>query len=179
MKRKPNDSVTPITLPSIDGTTFSLSELKGKRYLLSFFRFAACPFCNLRINQLVNRFSEFGDDFTIVAIFDSPLDNLQRHAKKHQAPFPILADETNKYYNEYGVERSFVGMLKGMFGRMPTLLKAMFVKGYLPLDFKGNWLTMPVDILVDENGIIQTAYYGKDEGDHLPFEQIKTFSIRK
>ncbi len=179
MKRKSSDPVTPLTLPSIDGTTFNLDELKGKKYMLSFFRFAACPFCNLRINQLVNHFSEFGDDFTIVAIFDSPLDNLQRHAKKHQAPFPILADETNKYYKEYGVERSFVGMLKGMFGRMPTLLKAMLVKGYLPLDFKGSWLTMPVDILVDENGLIQTAYYGKDEGDHLPFEQIKTFSLVK
>lgn len=83
MKRKQNDSVTPLILPSINGTTFNLDELKGKKYMLSFFRFAACPFCNLRINQLVNRFSEFGDDFTIVTIFDSPLDNLQRHAKKH------------------------------------------------------------------------------------------------
>ena len=179
MKRKQNDSVTTIILPSIDGTTFNSDKLKGKKYLLSFFRFAACPFCNLRIHELVNRFSEFGNDFTIVAIFDSPLDNLQRHTKKHHAPFPILADETNKYYKEYRVERSFSGMLKGMFGRMPTLLKAMFVKGYLPLDFKGSWLTMPVDILVDENGIIQTDYYGKDEGDHLPFEQIKTFALVK
>lgn len=66
-----------------------------------------------------------------------------------------------------------------MFGRLPTLFKAMFIQGYLPFDLKGNWLTMPVDILVDENGIIQTAYYDKDEGDHLPFENIKEFSIRK
>lgn len=178
MKRKQNDSVTTLTLPSIDGTTFSLDELKGKRYLLSFFRFASCPFCNLRIHELVTRFGELHKNFTIVAIFDSPLDNLQRHAKKHQAPFPILADETNKYYKEYGVERSFIGMLKGMFGRPLTLLKAIFVKGYLPLDFKGSWLTMPVNLLVDENGVIQTAHYGNDEGDHLPFEKIKEFSFR-
>jgi peroxiredoxin Q/BCP len=177
MKRKPNDLVTNISLPSIDGTIFNTDELKGKKYMISFFRFASCPFCNLRIHGLVNRFSEFDNGFTIVAIFDSPLENLQRHAKKHKAPFPILADDTNKYYQEYGVEHSFIGMLKGMFGRFPTLLKAMFLKGYLPLDFKGSWLTMPVDILVDEKGVIKTAHYGKDEGDHLPFEQIKAFSL--
>ncbi len=127
-----------------------MDDLNGKRYMISFFRFASCPFCNLRVHELVTRFHEFGEGFTIVLIFDSPLDNLQRHADKHKAPFPILADETNKYYKEYGVERSFVGMLKGMFGRLPTLLKGMFVKGYIPVVFKGSILTMPVDILVNE-----------------------------
>lgn len=179
MKRESNDSVTTIILPSIDGTTFNLDELKGKKYLLSFFRFASCPFCNLRIHELVARFDELKEEFTIVAIFDSPLDNLQRYAKKHHAPFPILADETNKYYKEYGVERSFIGMLKGMFGRLPRLLKGMFVKGYFPIILKGNLLTMPVDILVDEEGVIQNAHYGKDEGDHLSFEKIKAFSLSK
>ena len=179
MKRKPNGLVTDISLPSIDDSTFNLDQLKGKRYMLSFFRFASCPFCNLRVNLLVNKFKEFGENFTIVAIFDSPFDNLQRYTKKHNAPFYILADESNKYYKEYGVERSFIGMLKGMFLRMPTLLNAMIKKGYFPLDFKGSWLTMPVDILIDENGVIHTAYYGKDEGVHLPFEKIKAFSISK
>ncbi len=156
-----------------------MDDLNGKRYMISFFRFASCPFCNLRVHELVTRFHEFGEGITIVLIFDSPLDNLQRHADKHKAPFPILADETNKYYKEYGVERSFVGMLKGLFGRLPTLLKGMFVKGYIPVVFKGSILTMPVDILVNENGVIETAYYGKDEGDHLPFEEIKAFSLGK
>jgi len=177
MKRKSGDTITNLSLPAIDGTTFNLDKLKGRRYMLSFFRFASCPFCNLRIHELVTRFDEFGKSFTIVAIFDSPLDNLQRYAKKHHAPFPILSDKKNKYYHEYGVEHSFSGMLKGMFFRLPKLLKGMFIKGYIPFVFKGSLLTMPVDILVDEKGIIHTAYYGKDEGDHLPFEQIKVFSF--
>jgi len=36
---------------------------------------------------------------------------------------------------------------------------------------------MPTDFLVDERGIIQVAHYGKDEGDHLSFEQIKAFAL--
>ena len=176
LRLQANDSIKQLELPGIDGTIFNLEQVRDKRFMLSFFRFAACPFCNLRIHQLVSRFEEFGSNFTIIAVFDSPLDNLQRFTEKHEAPFPILADHTNKYYRQYGVERSFYGMLKGMIGRLPKLLYGMLVKGYLPFPFKGNLLTMPVDILVGENGLVKMAYYGKDEGDHLPFEVIKDFS---
>jgi len=156
---------------------FDTESIRQKPYMLSFFRFASCPFCNLRVHELVNRFKEFGKDFTIVAIFDSPLDNLQRHTERHLAPFPILADETNRYYKEYGIEHSFWGMLKGMILRMPTLFKGMF-KGYLPIRIKGSLITMPADFLIDRDGIIQVAYYGKDEGDHLPFDKVKEFSLK-
>jgi len=127
------------------------------------------------VHELTHRFDELGNNFTIVAIFDSSLENLQRHAEKHQAPFPILADESNIYYREYGIEHSLVGVLKGIFLRMPTLLKAM-LKGYLPLVIKGSMTTMPTDLLVDENGIIQHAHYGRDEGDHIAFDTIKAFA---
>ncbi len=175
MKLKQGDKIKNISLQAIDGIIFNLDNLKGKPFMLSFLRFATCPFCNLRINQLVKRFDELGDDFTIVAIFDSPFDHLVRHAAKHEAPFPILADETKKYYKEFGIEQSFWGMLKGMIGRMPTLIKGMF-KGYIPFPFKGSIITMPADFLIDRNGVVKLAYYGKDEGDHLPFEEVVKFS---
>ena len=63
---------------------FNSESVKGKLVLLSFFRFASCPFCNLRMNELVRRYDEFGDDFTIIAIFDSPLENLKRHTDQHR-----------------------------------------------------------------------------------------------
>jgi thioredoxin-dependent peroxiredoxin len=173
---KPKDKLIRIELPAIDGSAFDTDSLEGRPFLLSFFRFATCPFCNLRVNQLVKKFDEFGDDFTIVAVFDSPLDNLIRHTSDHHAPFSILADESNKYYKKYNIEHSLKGMLKGMIMRMPTLIKGM-MKGYIPFPLKGSLLTMPADFLVDKDGVIQVAYYGKDEGDHLPFEQVKAFSL--
>ena len=175
MRLKAGDKLTNIKLPAIDGTIFDSDSVKGKPIMLSFFRFASCPFCNLRINELVRRFDEFGDDFTIIAIFDSPLDNLTRHTAGHKAPFPILADESNKYYREYSIEHSVLGVIKGMLFKMPRLLKGMF-KGYVPLVIKGSLTTMPADFLIDRNGVIQTAYYGKDEGDHLPIDLVKEFS---
>ena len=176
MKLVPGHKVENIKLPGIDNAEFNLDSISGRPYMLSFFRFASCPFCNMRVNELTRRFNEFGKGFTIVAIFDSPLDNLIRHAENHHAPFPILADEKNIYYKKYGIEHSIGGMLKGMVLRMPTLIKGM-AKGYLPLIIKGSMTTMPADFLVDKNGIVKTAYYGKDEGDHLPFEEVKRFSL--
>lgn len=176
MRRQSGEKVTNIILPSLDGGMFKLDSLNGKRFMLSFLRFASCPFCNLRVHELVKRFDEFGEGFTIVAVFDSSLENLRQHAEKHHAPFSILADEKNTFYRAYGIEHSLAGVFKGMLIRMPALLRAMFVQGYLPWVVKGSLTTMPADFLVDENGVIRTVYYGKDEGDHLPFDAVKAFS---
>ena len=172
----PGDRIDELKLPNIDGGEFDISSVAGKRYLLSFYRFASCPFCNMRIHELVKRYDELPDNFELIAIFDSPLDNLQRYATDHHAPFPILADETNTYYRKFGVQRSLLGVLKGGLLRMPTMIYAMFGKGYIPWTVKGSMTTMPLDILVDEGGTVQSVYYGKDEGDHMPFGQIIEFS---
>lgn len=176
MRRSPGETIEDIHLPALDGSVFQLGQIRGKRFLLSFFRFAACPFCNLRIHELTSRFTELGDQFTIVAIFDSSPENLKRHAQRHHAPFPILADAQNKYYREYGVERSLTGTLKGVALRLPSVLNATFVKCYWPTSFGGKLTTMPANFLVDEQCIIRVAHYGRDEADHLPFEQVKAFS---
>lgn len=177
MNKKVGDKVSNIRLAALDGSAFDLSSLNGRPFMLSFFRFASCPFCNLRMHQLVKRYDELGNRFTIVAIFDSPLDNLREHAERHDAPFPVLADEQGTYYAQYGIEHSVVGMLKGMIFRMPSMIYAMLGKGYVPLKIKGSMTTMPADFLVDESGVIRHAYYGKDAGDHLPFDEVKKFAV--
>ena len=90
-----------------------------------------------------------------------------------------MADKKNSAYTAYGIEHSYKGFVKGLLFRLPTLLKGMLIKGYWPNLFKGGVITMPADFLVDRQGIIQVAYYGKDEGDHLSFDQIKEFSKSK
>ena len=64
-----------------------------------------------------------------------------------------------------------------MIFRFPTLIKGL-LKGYLALPMKGSMTTMPAEFLVDREGIIQLAYYGADEGDHLDFEEVKAFSLK-
>ncbi len=161
----------------ITGIKFDLESLSGKPYMLTFYRFTSCPFCNLRVNNLVKRFNELDKDFTPVAIFKADLEELTRHTEKHLATFPVLADPHGRYYKKFGIEESVKGFFTGMIMRLPTLLKSIFIKGYLPNLFTGGLTIMPADFLVDREGIIQVAYYGNDEGDHLDFETIKKFSF--
>lgn len=177
MRRQAGEHVGQLHLPTIDGAQFDVRQLRSQRFMLSFFRFAACPFCNLRVHELAERFAEFDGRLTVVAVFDSPLDNLQRLAGKHRAPFPILADEANVYYRAFAIERSVIGMLKAALLRFPVVLRATLVEGYLPTSFQGHLATLPADFLVDEQGVIQRAYYGQDIGDHLPFAAIKAFAL--
>jgi peroxiredoxin len=172
---KVGDAMPRIRLPAVDGGTFDTQSLKGQRYLVTFFRFASCPFCNLRISQLIRAKEDFGDAFEIVAIFESEIEHLKKHADKHVRKFPILADEKRKYYELFGVRKSVSGFLKGIVFRFPTALKAM-LQGYWPHEVSSRALTMPLSILVDENGIIRTIYHGKDEGDHLQLETIADFA---
>jgi peroxiredoxin Q/BCP len=165
-----------ITLPAIDNTEFKLDSLKGKKVLVTFFRFAGCPFCNLRISQLVKKHASLGDNFRIVAVFDASLKNLQRNLIKHKAPFILLADEKNVFYKSYGVERSIWGVIKGILFSFPQMLYSMFAKGNFLTNIGGNLLTMPASFLINEKGIIDKIYYGKDEFDHIPFEQVLNFA---
>lgn len=172
---KIGQEIPQIKLPAVDGSQFDNQSLKGKKYLLTFFRFATCPFCNMRIAELLKIKNELGDNFEIVAIFESDIAHLKKHANKHLAKFPILADQQRKYYELFGVKNSVIGMLKGMTFRLPTIIKGI-LKGYIPQEVSSRYLIMPLSLLVDEQGVIKAIYHGKDEGDHMPLKQVVTFS---
>lgn len=47
------DRALPLRLTAINGEEFDIASLAGRPYMLSFFRFASCPFCNMRVHELV------------------------------------------------------------------------------------------------------------------------------
>ncbi len=176
MRLKIGDSIDELELPSISGNTFRIEEIAGQKALLTFYRFASCPFCNLRIFEMNQRHAELGVDFKVIAIFDSPIDFLIKNMKKHDTAFIILADENFKYFNKYEVEKSawkfLVGSTKGFF----RLCKGLS-KGYIPIIMKGSLRTVPVDILINKDGTIEKLNYGLNTADHIDFDEIKKFSL--
>ena len=59
MKIKKGDTLD-VELPTSEGKIFNLSETKGKKVLLTFYRIASCSLCNLRVSQITKRWNEFG-----------------------------------------------------------------------------------------------------------------------
>ena len=58
MRYKKGDMIVDVELPALSGKTVNTADLRGKRYMLSFFRFAGCPFCNLRVHALTKVYDD-------------------------------------------------------------------------------------------------------------------------
>tara|TARA_Y100000746_G_C15162529_1_gene309778 strand:- start:153 stop:425 length:273 start_codon:yes stop_codon:yes gene_type:complete len=87
MKLQKGQTIPKLSLPNTKGELFEINNIKGKKSLITFYRFAQCPLCNLRINEFVKRFEEFKDTLNGVAIFNSPLDHLIKTSKKNTMRF--------------------------------------------------------------------------------------------
>jgi len=148
----------------------------GRRTLLSFFRDAACPFCNFRIYELTSLYPTLSTrGLDIVAVFSASQAEVLRFAGQRPRPFSIAADPTSRAHEIYGSERSFWRKWKAVLTRVPTLLRGMRLVGLAGLD-TGN--LMPADFLIDENGCIVESWYGRDAGDRIPIARVERFLDR-
>jgi peroxiredoxin len=148
----------------------------GRRTLLSFFRDAACPFCNFRIYELTHHhaaLSALGLD--IVAVFGSGQAEVLHFVARHPRPFRVAADPLGASHRRYGIERSFWRKLKAIVTRIPTLVRGLRIVGLAGLNTNN---LMPADFLIDEEGRIVEAYYGGDAGDRIPLERVELFLAR-
>ena len=109
----------------------------------------------------------------IIAIFQSPIESILQYVGKQDAPFPIVPDPAQQLYKLYGVETSWMGFAKAglELGKLVESTKL----GFLPGKMEGDINRVPADFLIDENGIIHTAFYGADISDHLPEKEIDRF----
>ena len=165
---------------------FSVEDIKGKvqtqqnyigqKWMLSFFRYASCPACNLRIHELTKVYDELQEKgLSILAVFESPKESISQYVGKNDLPFPIIPDPDRNLYKQFGVDSSWIKFVLGA----PTVMKAL-LNGIFPGKMEGDLAMVPADFLIDEDGSIHTAYYGKNIGDHIPIEQIKSFiGVRK
>jgi peroxiredoxin Q/BCP len=153
------------------GANIRLSELRGSPVLLSFYRYASCPLCNLRVRELTLAREELGTlGLHMLAVFQSTPDHISEYAGNQQPPFPLLADPAMALYRRYGVERDWLGLLHP--ATLLTGWKALRA-GFRPGAIDGPFDRMPADFLIDAEGRIAIAYYARDPGDHLPLPQLR------
>ena len=148
----------------------------GRRTLLSFFRDAACPFCNFRIFELTHHYPALAAlGLDVVAVFGSSREEVLRFIARQPRPFRIAADPVGATHARYGIERSLWRKLKAIVTRVPTLVRGLRIVG--PAGLNTNNL-MPADFLIDEEGRIVEAWYGSDAGDRIPLERVELFLAR-
>jgi thioredoxin-dependent peroxiredoxin len=163
------------TVEALSGETITLSALQGKPVWLAFFRYAACPLCNLRIHQLTSVWTKtFGSrDFVMLAVFQSPSRKLEGLVERYSPPFKIICDPELELYAAYKLDRSLKGALGGeVRGKLADAHKAG-----IPLirPWDGPASRVPADFLIDRHGMIRYAFYGENIGQHIPFESVSSF----
>ena len=178
MKIKKGD-FPELKLKQIDGSDFDLDTLKGKKVYLKFMRFASCMFCNLEVNHLKNKHNEFGNNFEIVLVFHSSVENLKKQMNKHgPLPFTVVADPDFSYYKKYEIERSMGKLINSFIFKLHRALSAI-LKGYIPIKIEGYLDIATADFFLDKNGVVlDTKYSLKDSFDGFEFSEIKEFSLR-
>lgn len=158
----------------IYGSKIQLSQYKGKKVMLAFFRDAACPFCNLRVYELTQNYKQWKDqNIEIIAVFSSPSEEVRRYVAKHPRPFRLISDEDLNIYNQYGVEHSASALVKALVFKLPRIIKGMLKGGYPQPN--PHVKLVPADFLINPMGKIENVWYGRDTSDHMPMDQVKQF----
>ena len=171
MRIQPGQPAKNFTTEDISGNAITLNDYAGQKVMLSFYRYAACPLCNLRVHDLIQHYASFiNRNLSLVAVFQSPSASIRRYVGKQDIPFPVIADPERRLYRLYGVESSWPGFIWGSL-RLPTVASAL-MKGFLPGKMEGVKSMVSADFLIGPDSTIQVAYYGSDIGDHLPIEKI-------
>jgi len=161
------------TRTSFRGEEVDLEAYRGQKVWLGFYRWASCPLCNLRISEMMERYESFEKaGIQVLAVFQSPPENIEKYVGKQGIPFPVIPDPELELYEVYGVHARLMGML---YPRVIGRAIRATMKGFFSLKIDGPKAMVPADFLIDPEGVVYDAYYGNAISDHIPFERVHAF----
>lgn len=183
MKRYNGEEAPDFLINDIRNNPVRLSDYKGKKILLGFYRNETCPFCNLRVHQINKMWPELQQkNVQPLFIFESrPQILLRSIFHESIAPIPLIGDPEKKLYELYGVERSSIKMLStflrpSSFETLRQAKEQISIPADKERDPTTNQDRLPADFMIDEQFRIVKAHYGSHLNDHITMDEIKAFA---
>ena len=175
---KSGDLLPSLALTDAFGDSITNSLLKGKKVLLVFNRYVSCPLCNFCMHELLEHYDTLKQNgLVVISVYESGKEALTEYITKEEVPFRMVPDAEQKLYKLFRVRKSWVRTASAVFhhyGQKHSKGKKLFKSKY---ERDGNLNRIGADFLVDENGVIRVAYYGKYAGDHLPVSRVVNFAL--
>ena len=112
LKLKEGELAPDFTTVAQDGSTVSLSNLKGKSVVLYFYPRDNTPGCTIEACSFRDEFAVFkAKGAVVLGVSTDPLTAHNKFATKYKLPFQLLLDEDKKIVQAYGVwgQKSFLG----------------------------------------------------------------------
>jgi peroxiredoxin Q/BCP len=176
-----NQKAPNIISKDIYGRPVNLQNLtRTKKILLTFQRYAACPVCNYRIRELIKTYNELSiKGVEIVMFIESPQASILKNLKGEKVPFYIIADPGNKFYNMYGVEKSFLKSLISWKTNPTTKRLIKDGEKYVnpEVEADGALKRIEAEFMVNTYGNIAEVHYGEYIGDFIQLEKVKSFVV--
>jgi peroxiredoxin Q/BCP len=165
------------TTTTIEGKEFRLSDLKGKKIFLSFFRNGACALCNLRVHEISNRQHSFDSaGIVVLAVFESSIDDMRPFVGKQRLEFTLLSDPKGKIYDQYGITNSQEIVNKVMTsGSANARVQQAAEAGFMLAPQEGaNFFRIPAEVMIDEEFNVIKIHHCGELIDHLPIDEVIT-----
>jgi len=163
---------------TIEGKEFKLSQLKGKKIYLSFYRNGACALCNLRVHEISQYQKEFDKaGIQIIAVFESSIEDMKPYVGKQKLGFTLLSDPEGKIYAQYGIKNSPELINQVMASGSANAVVEVAAKAGFPLTKQegSNFFRIPAEVLIDEKFQIVKIYHADQLTNHLPLEEVLKF----
>ena len=102
---QPGEKVPPFSLPSVNREgTVSLADLRGKPFLIGFFRGLHCPFCRRQVVQLgAVQPALRATGIETLAVINTPLDRARLYFRHRPTPVMLLSDPDCATHQAFGV----------------------------------------------------------------------------
>jgi len=106
------DTAPDFTLPTADGGSLSLSDLRGRRVIVYFYPAAGTPGCTKQACDFRDSLAALqGAGFAVVGVSPDPVAKLATFAAEEHLTFPLVSDESREVLKAWGAygERTLYG----------------------------------------------------------------------
>jgi peroxiredoxin len=136
----------------------------GKRSVIFFLRYMGCPICQMKIGDLLRDHEEFNaEGLQVFVVLQSTPASVKEGLAGIEMPFTVVCDPEEKIFALYGVAP---GNLLGYL-TPSVIMRAMKASraGFKHGKKEGKEMQLPAVFIVNGDGKIAYAYYGKNIGD--------------
>jgi peroxiredoxin Q/BCP len=179
MKVTNHQQAPDFSVADIYGEQISLAKFKGQKIHLVFYRISGCAFCNLRFHQ-IDKLSETykKNNVTLISVYESAVENMKDQMGDQTYYSIMIPNSDSSLYKLYELEKSKLGLIIFLLfkGGLRKALKGQKLYSK-KVKIDGPTDRIGAEFLIDENGKVVNAHYGKTPGDYLPIDVIKNFIV--
>ncbi|NKL02741.1 redoxin domain-containing protein [Rhizobium leguminosarum bv. viciae] len=164
---KPGDLAPEFSLPGVAGETISLLETLARGpVVLTFYRGAWCPYCNIQLaayQRVLPALAEAGG--SLIAVSPQKPDGSLSMTEKNNLTFDVLSDTGNVVARKFGLVYKLPDDLKAAYSSFSVDLAA--------INGDDSWeLPIPATFVIGRNGRVQLAHAEADYRKRLAPEAI-------